>query len=1202
MKKMILKFNVAIILFGLLSVSILCSKTVTPIIYSDIQKSYISSHDGFKIIINEQEIKFFSYHDSLKKDNNPSLIITLDSKSKIEAINSAGYLNLFTSEIIKEDIPLIKQLKLRSNENTITFFDDGKIEFDINNYEVIKFAFAEDIEIKRTKNIISFNSKSVEFSFSLPKYIEMSRINENEIEFIFDSGKFKDKLQSIEYEISYLTYLGKSVQPDRLMSIDVDDEGNYYVCGFTESSNFYELNPDTELKHSGSLDGFISKFDKDNQLLWSSYWGGGNRDYLYRVRLDSKGNVWVAGDSESGGIPMRGNSYDNTLAGNSDALLGKFSNDGKLLYSTFAGGESYDSFTNFSIDPNDNIWCTGRTVNADFPITADAYQQVFKGDYESFIMKFSNDGGLLYSSFMGGSGADFPEAFHVGKDFSVVEAGFTNSTDYPVINIANSTKSGGYDIFVVKHDSTGFPLWSRLIGGSGDDKCNNLIVDDDGFIYISGYVKSTNISVSPDAFQKKLNGNIELFLAKLSPDGDVLKSTYFGGKSNEGLDVLWAQWGGMTINESGNILVSGSTLSNDFPMIGNPMIDKFQGYTDGFIIELTPDLEPVWSTYLGGSDDDEPKDINAKQGKIYSVGWTSSKNLVTDDKSFQKVYGGNLDGYIAIITIPEPSILDIENKVIDFGKVEIGSYKDTIQVLTIKCIGGRSMRINETRHYLPNDKDFTTIAGGGNFTIKPNSTHKMDLKFTPSFIGKTSGTLEFHFEGDYSPLVIQLLGEGVKTILDVENRVIDFGKVEIGSYKDTIQAVTIKSVGYFPLKITETRHYLPNDKDFTTIAGGGNFIIQPNTSHKMDLKFTPSFIGKTSGTLEFHFEDDYSPLVIQLIGEGVKTILDVESRVIDFGKVEIGSYKDTIQAVTIKSVGYFPLKITETRHYLPNDSDFTTIAGGGNFTIQPNTSHKMDLKFTPSFVGKTSGTLEFHFEDDYSPLVIQLIGEGVFTGVANVQLYPESREANAGDIVEIPIILINSRNLQYTGITGFNLEFDYNSTLLAPIDEIAFYKSENWSSIKLNNLPAKEGEIGRIKFAACLGNAESTPLILSNVETIDGNADIMISEGVFKLLDLCYEGGVRLINPASSLINSVSPNPAESAVTIDFQLSEKGRTEIQIVNYMGEVITRRVYHEVTNFGNFKEIFDLSKFSSGYYNIFIKTPTMLESKGFVIIRN
>lgn len=1094
MKNRMLKFNVAIILFGLLSFTVLLSKPVTPIIYLENLNSYISYHNGFKIEINEKEIKFYSNHDSLKNDNHPELTITLGSNFKIEKINSKGYLNLYTNEIIQEDIPLIQQLKLSSSENTITLSDDGKIEFDINNYEVIKFAFVEDIEIKRTKNIISFISKSFEFSFSLPKYIEMSRMNGNEIKFIFNSGKFKDKLQSIEYEISYLSYFGKSSQPDRLMSIDVDDEGNYYVCGFTESSNFYELNPDTGMKYSGSLDGFISKFDKDNQLLWSTYWGGGSRDYLYRIRLDSQGNVWVAGDSESGSIPMRGNSVDKTLAGNSDALLGKLTNDGKLIYSTFAGGESYDSFTNFSIDPNDNIWCTGRTVNANFPVTANAYQKVFNGDYESFIMKFDIDGGLKYSSFMGGNGADFPEAFHIGKDFSIVQAGFTNSANFPVINMTNSTKSGGLDIFVAKYDTTGVPLWSRYIGGSGDDKCNNLVVDDDGFIYISGYTKSNNIPISSEAFQKKLNGDIELYIAKLSPDGEIVKSTYFGGKGREGLDVLWAQWGGMSISESGNILVSGSTSSNDFPMVGNPMIEKLQGKTDGFIIELSPDLEPLWSTYIGGSDDDEPKDIYAKDSILYSVGWTSSNKLETNDESFQKVYGGNLDGYIATITIPEPSILDIENRIIDFGKVEIGSFKDTIQVLTINCIGGRSMKITETRHYLPNDKDFTTIAGGGNFTIKPNTTHKMDLRFTPSFIGKTSGTLEFHFEGDYSPLVIQLLGEGVKTILEVENRVIDFGKVEIGSYKDTIQAVTIRSIGYNPLKITETRHYLPND------------------------------------------------------------------------------------------------------------SDFTTIAGGGHFTIQPNTSHKMDLKFIPSFVGKTSGTLEFHFEGDYSPLVIQLIGEGVFTGVAVVQLYPESREANVGDTVEIPIMLINSSNLKYTGITGFNLEFDYNSTLLAPIDENAFYKSDNLSSIRLNNLPAKEGEIGRIKFVACLGNSESTSLLLSNVETIGGNAEIRISDGVFKLLDLCYEGGIRLINPVSSLINSVSPNPAKNAITVDFQLSEKGRTEILITNYIGEIISQKVYQEITKFGSYEEIFDLSNLSSGYYNILIKTPTTLESKGFVIIRN
>jgi len=261
----------------------------------------------------------------------------------------------------------------------------------------------------------------------------------------------------------------------------------------------------------------------------------------------------------------------------------------------------------------------------------------------------------------------------------------------------------------------------------------------------------------------------------------------------------------------------------------------------------------------------------------------------------------------------------------------------------------------------------------------------------------------------------------------------------------------------------------------------------------------------------------------------------------------------------------------------------------------------MDLRFTPSFVGKTTGTLEFFTKDNPTPVVIQLLGEGILDASGKVYLYPESKEGYVGDSIDIPIVLKNAANLQAFGITGLNLDFVYNSTLLAPNDFVPTMTGENLASIHLTYLPVIEGVIYNLKFMVCLGNAESTPLYLRNVELIGGDAEIIKSDGVFKLLGLCQDGGTRLLNPNSVIIQSITPNPAETELKVDFYLTEKGNTEILITNILGLVLDKFVYENVDNYGLYQAIFDVSRYSSGNYFITLKTPTVIESKSVMKVK-
>jgi hypothetical protein len=1101
MKNLIVRYVAVTITLMIVSFNISFASQ-TEIFSLDNGNSYVYRNSDYTVLVESEGLTFYNYvvHDSIQFWNKAFTLKDVGNPL-IKVVYSQSYVNIYNHLYEIENIQLIDSLIIDFEGITFNFTNKGNINYiQKNNDKSFMIEFKGEIDFQY--NHIDLSNEGGKFTFNLNEVVQHD-FNGNKT-ILVHNDELKNNLElqdeeEIYYEIEYLSYFG-GTQNDRLMSIAVDNEENYYICGFTESNNLpikdVSLNSTFQ---GGTIDGFISKFDKNHKLVWSTYWGGSGRDYLYRIEIDSKGNIWVGGDSESGNIIMRGNSHQKSIKGFADGLLGQLAPDGYLDYSTFLGGESYDSFTTFEIDNEDNIWCSGRTTSWDYPVTSNAYQKENYGTYNAFISKFSNKGLLLYSSLFGGNVTTMAEGFHVDIDRNVIQSGFTNSSNFPVFNTPQVKKGAGFDFFIVKYSQFGKPLWSTQIGGDKNDQCNNLITDNEGNIYVTGYTASGNMPIFASSYQSSLKGSRALYIAKLSPNGELLKSTYFGGSNNEGLAVEYAQWGGITINESGNIQVAGTTDSKDFPILGIPAQEKIGGNTDAFILEFDTELNPVWSTYIGGSSQDDAKDLVAKNGQLYCVGWSFSKDLEISSDAFQNLNRGLFDGFISILNKSRYSKIEVQNKIIDFGKVVLGKYKDTLNAETVRCIGNIPFEISTTQHNIPNAVDFTTLSGGGTFSIPHGTVHLMDLRFTPSFLGETTGTLEFHFNGASSPEIITLIGEGV----------------------------------------------LPDD--------------------------------------------------------GSNATIEVVNKVIDFGEVELGTFKDTINAVTIRCIGDIPFNINNTVHGAPNSVDFVTLSGGGSFSVPAGAEHYMDLRFTPSVFGKTSGTLEFQFEGEDSPILITLLGEGVYSSSASLLLYPESLSANVGDTIEIPIILTNAVSLPQAGITSINLELDYNSTLLAPVDIEAFYKDEFVSSISLNNLPVNVNTIALPKFIACLGNAESTSLVLSNVETVGGEATISVRIGEFRLLDLCEEGGLRLINPSAVQIESISPNPSTNEITVLFQLIEDGESEIIIMDILGHEVMSHSMKQEGNQGLNSVTFDINNLPTGAYYLIIKTPTYVEARIISIVR-
>lgn len=585
-----------------------------------------------------------------------------------------------------------------------------------------------------------------------------------------------------------------------------------------------------------------------------------------------------------------------------------------------------------------------------------------------------------------------------------------------------------------------------------------------------------------------------------------------------------------------------------------------------------------------------PSRIGLHQAKVHIITQT--------DTLIQNITGVGIQPTIQIV-----------NDLIDFGYIDVGMAKDTLQALTIKNVSTVDIDIKNTYHSGPNDKDFTTIKGGGAFKLLAGETAKLDMRFLPTSVGRTSGTLMFEYGGIGSPAVVQLFGEGIIKNLQIINKTIDFGKIRVGTEKDSLQIVVVKNIGSAPIEITNIFIDGPNIIDFFELSNIKKVILQPNEELKLDLRFKPINIGNKNVNIIFEYDGEGSPSVVQLFGEGVQPIVQVINNTIDFEQVQVGNEKDTIQALTIMNIGNAPLSIFNIYKSGSNTLDFTELNNLKNTTLQPNEELKLDLRFKPSFVGFSKDSIIFEHDGIGSPTSVELIGEGISSGFGGgkASLKLDSIVTETSKIVEYPVKLTLDSKVLKSGANSLNFDITYNNTLLYPLENYPITNKDGFATLSFKNVPLTTDPIQvlqTLRFKTGLGNEIETPLTISNFELIGTTEeiDVTLNDGNLKLTDVCYDGGVRLLNPNSIVsMANISPNPVNSIISIDLNLIEIGNTEVSIYNLLGEKVKTIFNKDISETGSISINSELSDLSNGQYVVVFTTPTYSERQNILILK-
>jgi len=232
---------------------------------------------------------------------------------------------------------------------------------------------------------------------------------------------------------------------------------------------------------------------------------------------------------------------------------------------------------------------------------------------------------LVYSSYLGGSAADYGYSVAVDSSGCAYTVGETWSTNFSLLNPMQSVPAGDTDIFVTKWNAAGTGiLYSTYIGGSNRDVPLSIAVDAAGDAYIAGYTFSANFPVTSGALRTSFSGQSKAFVLKLSPSGNsLIYSTFLGGSGND-----YAT--GIAVDSTGQAYISGYTASIDFPVSSNAFQSSYGGGEfDGFFAKLNPaGSQLAYATYLGGMGDDTAFAVALDPaGNVYLTGQTQSSNF-----------------------------------------------------------------------------------------------------------------------------------------------------------------------------------------------------------------------------------------------------------------------------------------------------------------------------------------------------------------------------------------------------------------------------------------------------------------------------------------------------------------------------------------------------------------------------------------------
>ena len=396
-------------------------------------------------------------------------------------------------------------------------------------------------------------------------------------------------------QIVYATYFGGS-QNETFGGMAVGPKGDVYLTGTTGSGDFPMANAaQTALNGAGTTDAFVTWIDSSQNLAYSSYLGGAGNDIGLAVAFDASGKIYAAGGTMSDDFSSAGG-FQTSRAGSQDAFLTVIdpsqTGSATIVFSSYFGGTGFDTGRGLAVASNGTVWLVGGSYSSDLPTTDSGYQHDYRTGGDAFVAGIKpalGASGLIYVSYLGGTGLEEARNVVVDPAGRVIVSGYTTSTDFPVTpNALQSGYGGNTDVFVSVLNITNPPadrsaelVYSTYFGGDNSDVAFDMKLDASGNLYLAGFTLSPDLRPSVNALQTMHDGSLDAFALKLNPaQSGIAGLRYFTYLGSPGLQIAY----GVDFDANGNMFLAGATTGPIFDAFSGAPKTTDPGNTDGFVV------------------------------------------------------------------------------------------------------------------------------------------------------------------------------------------------------------------------------------------------------------------------------------------------------------------------------------------------------------------------------------------------------------------------------------------------------------------------------------------------------------------------------------------------------------------------------------------------------------------------------------------
>ncbi len=396
----------------------------------------------------------------------------------------------------------------------------------------------------------------------------------------------------------------------------------------------------------------ISKDLIIDPLIYSTFIGGSVHDISNDIAIDPNGNAYITGSTSSPDYDYITGSYQTNKA-DYDIFITKVKYNGNsLIFSSIIGGDSIDTGNCIFVDDN-HVYIGGESKSTNYPAVLDYHIQYHSAGYDGILTKLNSLGSsLTYSTYLGGSNVDGINGIYVLNGYAYV-TGRTASTNFLTQNAFQSTLAGGLDVFIAKINIQGNGLvYSTFLGGIGNEIGTDIFIDSNGNAYITGFTTSIDFDLA-SAYQNSIKGYTDVFISKLNPNGNnLLYSTYFGGADDDyatGIKVVNGSIGNNPPLFYTHVYITGYTKSStQFPISSNAYQTSYGGGNfDAFVSKFNINNNAlIYSTYIGGSDEDYAYDIALQNDLACIIGHTSSIDFDITNGAYQTANEGYFDVFV----------------------------------------------------------------------------------------------------------------------------------------------------------------------------------------------------------------------------------------------------------------------------------------------------------------------------------------------------------------------------------------------------------------------------------------------------------------------------------------------------------------------------------------------------------------------------